>query len=87
MHGILILVLSIGLCSFGLFVFSKFHVTVFVLSHVLVSVSIDVMKHHDQRNCGVEVKRFILLTFIQHCSSFKEARTRMQIAQEPGGRS
>lgn len=52
---------------------------------VLVSVSIAVMKHLDQKQVGEE--RFIWLTLPHYRSSLKEVKAGAQTGQELGGRS
>ena len=54
----------------------------FLMSSILVRVTIAVMKHHDPSRKG-----FIWVTLPNFCSSLKEVRTRIQIRQNPGGRS
>jgi hypothetical protein len=53
------------------------------MTHVVVSVIVTVMEHHDQRILGR--KGFIWLP--HHYLAFKEARTGTHTGQEPGGRS
>lgn len=55
------------------------------IGSVLVRVTIDAIKHHDQSNLGSNV--FICLMLLYYCSSWKEARTGIQIEKEAGGRS
>ena len=48
-------------------------------------VTVGVMKYYNQRN--VRRKGFVCLTFLTHCSSFKEVGTGTQTGQKPGDRS
>lgn len=46
---------------------------------VFMRVSIAVMKHHDQSNCGRN--EFVWLILPYHCSISKEVRTRIQMEE------
>lgn len=54
----------------------------FCYQAVFVRVSIAMLAHHGQSNWGL--KEFIWLTFLYHCSSWKEISTGTHRGQEPG---
>lgn len=55
------------------------------MASVLVTVSIAVMRFHDQSN--MERRGLIWLALPNHCLSLKKVRTATQTRHEPGGRA